>query len=136
MVIYYRDDYEINLLSAEEYEKYKDKIPHINCWWWLRSPGINSSIAAGVHYDGSVFYHGGSVYSAVGAAVRPVLRISDGRKYKIGERVMYYNFPWIIIDKNLAIAEVPIAFHRFDEKSNDYENSEIKKFLNNWLERR
>lgn len=135
MEIYYRDNYEITLLSAEEYEKYKDRIPQINCSWWLRSPGINSNRAASVDYDGSVFDLGDFVdldYDAV----RPALKISDGRKYEIGKRVILYNFPWIIIDEGLAIAEVPIAFHRFDEKSNDYENSEIKKFLNDWLEGR
>ena len=135
MEIYYRDDYEVNLLSAEEYEKYKDKIPHINCWWWLRSPGLYSDITIGVSGGGSICDYGHGVSYSYGA-VRPVLKMSDGRKYKIGERVILYDFPWIIIDEGLAIAEVPIAFRRFDEKSNDYENSEIKKFLNNWLERR
>lgn len=135
MEIYYRDNYEINLLSAEEYKKYEDRIPHINCWWWLRSPGYDSSHAALVYFYGSVYDRGLSVHTSL-VAVRPALKISDGRKYKIGERVILYNFPWIIINEGLAIAEVPIAFRRFDEKSNDYENSEIKKFLNDWFERR
>lgn len=135
MEIYYRDNYEINLLSAEEYEKYRDRIPHINCWWWLQSPGCSSDRAATVHSDGSVLYDGYFVDRSNGA-VYPALKISDYRKYEIGKRVVLYSFPWIIIDEGLAIAEVPIAFHKFDAKSNDYENSEIKKFLNDWFERR
>ncbi len=135
MEIYYRDNYEITLLSAEEYEKYKDNVPPINCSWWLRSPGINSNRASHVDSGGSVDDDGLYVDRSNGA-VRPALKMSDGRKYEIGKRVILYNFPWIIIDKGLAIAEVPIAFRRFDNESNDYENSEIKKFLNDWLERR
>lgn len=135
MEIYYRDNYEITLLSAEEYERCKDRIPPVNCWWWLRSPDNDSDRVALVSRAGFVYCYGIVVDNSI-AAVRPALKISDGRKYKIGGRVILYNFPWIIIDEGLAIAEVPIAFRRFDEKSNDYENSEIKKFLNDWLERR
>lgn len=135
MVIYYRDDYEINLLSAEEYEKYEDRIPRINCWWWLRSPGDLSNHVACVRTNGSVCNLGNYI-DGDAIAVRPALKISDGRKYRIGERVMFYYFPQIIIDEDLAIAEVPIDFCSFDKKSNDYENSKIKKFLNDWLERR
>ena len=95
MEIYYRDNYEINLLSAEEYEHYKDRIPHINCWWWLRSPGDYSDFTAGIDDNGSVDFRGCRI-DYVNGAVRPVLKISDGRKCKIGERVMLYSFPWIM----------------------------------------
>lgn len=124
---------EIFLLSIEEYKKYHDRIPHINCWWWLRSPGDYSDFTAGVDDDGSIYFDGYRVDYDDGA-VRPVLRIAHPEK--IGMRIVQYDFPWIVIDKNLAIAEVPIVFHRFDNKSNNYENSEIKKFLNDWIERR
>ncbi len=42
------------------------------CWWWLRSPGNSSDIAADVGADGS--FYGGYVYSDSGAA-RPALWI-------------------------------------------------------------
>lgn len=125
------------LLSIEEYEKYKDRIPHINCWWWLRSPGTKPEWATSVYEDGSVDHYGhGAKYD--NDAVRPVLRIARPDKYniQIGMRTIQYDFPWIVIDKDLAIAEVPIAFRRFDEKSNDYANSEIRKFLFDWMEKR
>ncbi|MBQ3667909.1 MAG: hypothetical protein II920_01655, partial [Clostridia bacterium] len=42
------------------------------CWWWLRSPGDNSSNAAYVDSDGYVDYHGeGAFDGRVG--VRPVV---------------------------------------------------------------
>ncbi len=44
------------------------------CWWWLRSPGINSNNAAYVLYGGSVSGNGGSV-SFGRSAVRPALWI-------------------------------------------------------------
>ena len=48
-----------------------------NCWWWLRSPGGNSDLAADVHYDGSVYDYGYDVYSSFDA-VRPALWINLG----------------------------------------------------------
>ncbi|MCR5090364.1 MAG: DUF6273 domain-containing protein, partial [Oscillospiraceae bacterium] len=46
-----------------------------NCWWWLRSPGLNSLVAASVSNDGSVLINGYNVtYDNI--AVRPALWIN------------------------------------------------------------
>lgn len=45
-----------------------------NCWWWLRSPGMNYFLAAIVNYVGSVGYDGVRVHTWDGA-VRPALWI-------------------------------------------------------------
>ena len=134
--IRFKDD-EIFLLSTEEYMKYKKVIPKVHCWWWLRSLGIISNCATSVFEDGSITVAGVSVDNDCGA-VRPALKISHLKSYdlEVGDRIMVYNFPWILIDKNLAIAEVPIAFDKFDDKSNDYENSYVRKFLKNWIKER
>ena len=44
-----------------------------NCWWWLRSPGLDQSNAAYVNTDGSL--GGSNVYSGSGA-VRPAFRLN------------------------------------------------------------
>ena len=128
-------DDEIFLLSTEEYIKYKSNIPLINAWWWLRSPGIRSCNAALVNNGGSVDDRGSSVSSDIFAA-RPALRITKSANLKIGDRFIKYDFPWIYIGDELAIAEVPIAFRKFDSVSNDYEHSRIRRFLLGWLKER
>ena len=45
-----------------------------NCWWWLRSPGIDQTFAADVRSDGDV-YKLGHLVSHVVYAVRPALWI-------------------------------------------------------------
>ena len=129
----YYDD-KIFLLSVEEYRQYKKHIPHVNCNWWLRSPGYFGNYASFVFYVGYVNYDGFYVNS-LDVAVRPALKIEnlESSNLKIGGRVMAYDFPWIVIDDGLAIAEVPIAFRHFDEESNYYEKSEIRKFLKDWI---
>lgn len=51
----------IGLLSCEEYEKYKEKIPKVNSAWWLRPPGLNTGDAAIVSSGGYVDDFGLSV---------------------------------------------------------------------------
>lgn len=123
----------IFLLSTKEFEEYKDKIPYINCWWWLRSHGYRSDLALIVGYD-SYIRQGGSRIDFDTVAVRPA--IITPRDYKVGERILAYDFPWVVIDRGLAIAETPIGFHRFDGKSNNYEKSAIRQYLLLWLNSR
>lgn len=129
------EDDEIFLLSTEEYEKYKDKIPAIYYgWWWLRSPGRYSNQAAIVYGSGSINYNGNYVYAD--GAVRPALKLKG--EYDVGARVVLYDFPWIVIDKNVAIAEVPIGFVVFNNtnEDNSYCSSSIRAYLKKWLENR
>jgi len=126
---------EIFLLSAKEYEKYKDKIPPIyGSWWWLRSRGVYSDCAAFINTGGGIDYNGDIVYKNYGG-VRPALKLKG--EYAVGERIVLYSFPWIVIDKNLAIAEVPIGFTVFNVgESNRYCDSYIRADLKRWLENR
>lgn len=125
---------EIFLLSEDEYEKYKNAIPLFECWWWLRTPGAESDHVVGVYNNGVVDCYGSNIKDAL-SYVRPALYLEPNH-FSIGSRINKYNFPWVVIDNDLAIAEVPIAAHRFDKKLNDYELSEIRQFLLDWLEER
>ena len=127
---------ELFLLSIEEYKKYKGVIPVIGSWWWLRSPGRFSNSAAYVDDDGSVSTYGLNVSLTFG--IRPAFRVqkSEILNLQIGDRKIYYDFPFVKIDEDLLIAEVPIAFDKFDDKSNDYEKSYVKGFLEEWKETR
>ena len=125
---------EIFLLSSEEYEKYRDEIPVINCWWWLRSPGYIPGYAASVGYGGSLS-SGGRSASDISGAVRPALKLKG--EYDVGARIVLNGFTWIVIDKSLAIAEAPIWFTAFDADNNNcYRDSYIRAYLKKWLEDR
>ena len=59
--------------GANIYEK--DSIDgKATCWWWLRSPGNESSCAANVNSDGSIFYFGMRAHVETGT-VRPAMWI-------------------------------------------------------------
>ncbi|MDR1136146.1 MAG: DUF6273 domain-containing protein [Clostridiales Family XIII bacterium] len=62
-----KDGYISDEYSNERVGKYDD----IGAWWWLRSPGHSSDLAAYVHDDGELIIYGSIVYYA-DVGVRPV----------------------------------------------------------------
>ena len=129
----FKDD-EIFLMSIEEYEKYKNDILQIKAWWWLRSSGFKSDYVAHVYSNGSVSYIGNYINHDYDA-VRPALYL-DFTDFNKSEKFVYCGITWIVLDEHLAIAEMPISFHKFDENNNIYETSEIRQFLLNWYNER
>lgn len=125
----YKED-KMFLLSEEEYEKYKDVIPKCRTSWWLRSFGIDDEHIAYVDSSGWVRNYG-CLIDTDDVGVRPVLKINTF-DYKTGRIFTYKNFPFTVIDKDLAIATVPITFDMFDIEKNIYELSNVRQFLLKW----
>jgi len=71
------------LLSDEEYNKFRNNIKNIRDWWWLRSPGDHSDLAANGLTDGSVSLSGRHVYYGF-RGVRPafLMNLVDTQKIK------------------------------------------------------
>lgn len=122
--------YEITLLTAEEYKRYEDRIPLVNYWWWLRSPGDFSSSAAIILIGGAVDFDGNSV-TYVSNAVRPALK-SVILNLPIGASFIALGNRWVMIDEGMAISQNVITHRRYDAKSNDWETSELKQWLERW----
>lgn len=138
------DDDPIFLLSVDEYEKHKNKISNGSFCWWLRSPGEDSNQATNVYCSGNVNYDGRSV-DCDNEPVRPAIKISairsllyNGSTYCGAKNGKFFALgaTWEIIDEDLAIAEMPIMFSRFDDESNFYATSEVRKKLLDWYKER
>ena len=128
----YPDVKDVMLLSKEEYSEFKENIPKIFCWWWLRSPGTHSYDAAYVRHDGAVYSYGHYVISAP-VCVRPAL-IGDFKSsnLKIKDKFWYKNYIYTVISDDMAICDFTVGKTYFDEMSNNYETSNIKKWVDNW----
>ena len=130
---------DIALLSIEEYEKCKDIIPKIKEYWWLRTPSYNSTGHVGyIDPNGNMNYKGGfSVFDQIG--VRPILITNKNfSKNNLGNKIYFINYKWTIINSNILLWDDIIAqtyFHSdwLANDANDYETSDIKKWLENWL---
>lgn len=121
----------IYLLSIEEYKKYRNNIPNIDKWWWLRSPGFISDFAAGVGFGGFVISRGHGVNFS-DDAVRPALNISNLEIDAKDDRFEYLGVEWVVLDKHMAISVKPIFYSCFDETSNNYDESTIRRKLLQW----
>ena len=124
------EDYTVTLLTKEEYNEYMERIPLVNDWWWLRSPGRNSIYAASVHDGGSVDYSGDRVNNSING-VRPALNLTS-LNHPIGEKFIALGNRWVMIDENLAISEDVVTHRRYDTESNVWETSELKAWLEQW----
>ncbi len=126
------------LLSVEEAKEFLTKKERkYSRWWWLRSPGYIQIYAADVNRDGGVGELGHGVDDA-GDAVRPALKILNLEKsnFAIGDIFKINGYDFKIISQNLAwLYRQDIGLEFFDSKSNDYEKSHIKKYVDDWFEK-
>lgn len=135
---------EITLLSTEQYEANKDIIPHIDNWWWLRSPGYDNRSAAYVNYGGSVRYIGSDVSYDIGA-VRPVvvmaLRLTESSitNLNVGDKIEMVGHRWTMLRGGMALCDDIVGQIAFREDwraidVNVYDASDVKKWLQEWAD--
>ena len=135
----------VTLLSAEEAEALPKEIRSIDKYWWLRSPGYFNYLAMYVRGDGSVDYNGDDV-NYDGFGVRPALEVGYERMCLVnprldrGDKINLAGHTWTVISGQYILCDDIIgkcAF-RTDWKgsdANDYEKSDVKKFLDDWFEK-
>ena len=126
-------NYEITLLTKEEYEKYNGmhRIPIVNDWWWLRSPGHNQSYAVRVYSGGRVCDYGDRVDDYFNYAVRPALK-SKILNLSVGTMFVALGNTWIMIDDHFAISVDVVSHQKYDDLTNTWETSYLKSWLEKW----
>ena len=123
----------ITLLSLEEATSVPRWILANGTWWWLRSPGNYSDYTVIVFIDGSV-YDRGDLVDDEDVAVRPALQIANPPSLEIGEKVKVFGHIAEYIGGDMVLLREPLWYGRFDGSSNDYDQSEVKAKLDEWLE--
>ena len=130
---------EVTLLSVEEAKALSQDQLNLGSWWWLRSPGFYE-YAAYVDFAGEVSDYGHSVVNS-DIGVRPALRISNlkSSNLNLGDKISVGGETWTIISKDLALCDCIVGKTCFREKVGVfcpdvkvYEQSDIKKWLENW----
>ena len=128
----------ITLLSAEEAKEVPEDLRVIREWWWLRSPGYYAYRASLVTNDGYVDTDGHTVDDHDNA-VRPALRVSNlnSVNLQIGDEVALADHTWTVIPGGMALMNDIIGYYPFRkdwqaEDANDYEKSDVKKYLEAW----
>lgn len=124
------------LLTTEEAKVLRDRLRTYHDWWWLRSPDYHSVKAAIAYKDGY------GVVSDDDVAVRPILEIYnlESSNLKIGDRFEFGEKEFEVISNNKAFCTSDIGHHCFrtdweTSDTNDYEKSDVKKFIDEWFEK-
>ena len=137
----------LSLLSRDEYMKYASfsLIPDKEFDWWLKTPYNN---ALPENYVCTVDFAGffdDSICSQCNIGVRPVcyfeIELTDKEfwykekclKNLIGSKIEHGGYSWTTLDVTksqlLVLCDECIAYRCFDPKTNVWENSELKTWL-------
>ena len=130
----------ITLLSSAEAEKLDRNI--LSCgkwnWWWLRSPGKETSSAAYVDDNGFIHDCGNNV-SFESGGIRPALRIANPESLNLrqGDRIILAGKEWTAVSNDLILCNEIVGRSLFcmncgEDSANDYEKSDAKRWLDNW----
>ena len=128
---------DVTLLTKEEAETLPKEIRNIDKWWWLRSPSHSQFGAALMASYGAPYY---DYVNSSGVGVRPALKIESTNLTK-GDKFEMAGQKWTVINEDTALCDdiVGKAHFRKDWKApdaNDYEASDIKKWLAEWARER
>lgn len=117
------------LLTLEQAKNLPQWILNCGYSWWLRTPDMRPS-NNGWEYVYEVFEKSTRNVLAVhcNSGVRPAFEI-DNLNADLYERVKVEEIYCTVIDKNLVLADDVICNCRFDNKSNDWLSSELKKYI-------
>ena len=121
---------ECKLLSFEEADKVDKELRKTDRSWWLRSPGASDDRAMFV-YGASGFVSDIGYFVSEKFGVRPGLYLEsyEGKSFELA------GHNWINVFDNVYLCEDFVgisAFNNSPKESNDYEESDINKYLKNW----
>jgi hypothetical protein len=131
----------VTLLTADEAVRYKYEGVLRGMMaaeeWWLRSPGKYEYNAAFVDTDGLVSVYGNYVDNEF-LAIRPALNLSFGVFENVpapGEKFAFAGENWTALEHRggegvFCIAADTVEQRRYDRKSNVWESSEVREYLN------
>lgn len=127
----------VTLLTKGEAEALPVELRKCSECWWLRSPGFIDDKAAFVYGDtGNVDDIGISADHKLG--VRPALCVNlKSIDLQIRDVIKIFGYDWTVISDSLilcddTVGESPFRTDRNALDANDYETSDINKWLDEW----
>ncbi|MBE6807343.1 MAG: hypothetical protein E7527_04965 [Ruminococcaceae bacterium] len=130
------------LLSAREFENYKEHIPTIAGECWLRDKGNVAGFAAWVYLDSLNERHADAEGYPVDTEkyIQPAVWFEDDaeeldvEKMGVGEQFVVDKTVFTVVADGLAVVNEPIGKFCFDKESDNYDHSYVKTVIDNWFE--
>ena len=122
----------ITLLDSIEYAKYKNIISN-GSFWWLKDRNLYTDQINIVLPNGNI----SKEYVDGLNDVRPALIINSSNL--LPKNIIHlFNYTWTVLDNNIILCDKAIAYMCFNEiyqPNINYNNSNIKEYLENWLKK-
>ena len=133
---------EITLLTAEEASQLPIDILHSESWWWLKSPGYYQPYnVSSVHFDGKWICFEDRCDRDDGG-IRPAIKVADSDTSGLttGAKIAFGGYCWTMVLPQTLLCDSIIEYRCWREDStaadaNDWEKSDIKKWLEEWVEK-
>jgi len=127
----------VTLLSIKGVILFPRQVRTYGGWWWLRSPGVSQTQASGVNAFGTIDPFGDDVDDD-SVCVRPALIIDPIPSYlKSGDIIKIFGKEWVFYNGGALLMDgtlIKMSFNKTPQKGNDYETSDIKKYLDHWFD--
>ena len=126
----------LELLTLEEASKLPENVLGYRYKWWVQPNYDNESRYANIISNNGTIDLTPYEVSQSDVAVRPVLTVSnlDDSNLEFYDRhYPLFSLSWIYIGNDQFLYNGTAQKSRFDSKSNEYESSEIKGYLDGWL---
>ena len=131
----------ISLLSLDEFRLYESFIPKVDDSWFLKDPGDNPYFVCEIDEKSKI--HTTCYHSCQLVGTRPALilkrsfyeaiDIENINMFKAGAKINVGNYKFTIlnVDENniLALCDEIIGHRRFDPDTNEWNKSELKRWL-------
>lgn len=134
---------ELFLLSEEEFDRYKELIPPLECIWWLRTDSNTDNRNVMCVDDNGKLDREGWYKKFDKCGVRPACKISDkDEEFLVGDTRTLYGIDMTKIDEGLYIAKKTLGLERtffkdyYNPRSGnrEYDKCDIRHFLNEYAE--
>lgn len=130
------------LLTIQEVDYIPTRLLRCEKWWWLNGRGFKYTYAAGVFPDGSLDLTGNYVVHMTDS-VRPVLIVRPSNVFVKGSIFTFGGARFEMINRKVAfcidtIGESPYRVKDINTSDQrmltDYELSDVKRYVDAWLE--
>lgn len=127
---------EARLLTKEEVEALPERFKLYDNWWWTSTANVANPVSAWF-VSGPYGYLIRNIVDSEGS-VRPTL-IFESKDLEVGDKFLIGEKEFEVIKESLAFCTSDIGECAFREDfeaedANDYEKSDIKKYIDKWFE--
>ncbi|MBR4341481.1 MAG: hypothetical protein IKP88_02020 [Lachnospiraceae bacterium] len=126
------------ILTAEEYDRHKYILPNPGRRFWLDKAETQPKRCGFVNEEG-VIDRFGTFCSDTTVGLRPVIEYEPGEKREIvfneGQAVLLHGLRWTAISEDILVCDRCVEELKFDDVSNDFDNSYIKYALYQYFKR-